>query len=50
MFDKSKILITKITVAQGILKLQHSIRNLGVSNTDFGFNIPWAPVLLVLKF
>ena len=46
-FGKIKVLITKSTDARGILKPQSVIpQESGI--TDFGFNIPWAPVLLVL--
>ena len=51
-FGKIKVLITKSTDAHGMLKPQTIIpwdsggSSLGI--TDFGFNIPWASVVLVL--
>ena len=46
-FDKSKVLITKSTGALRDIKTSICITS-GVGITDFGFKIPWAPVLLVL--
>ena len=53
-FGKIKVLITKSTYAHGILIPQTVIlrvfnhpSSLGIA--DFGFDIPWASVLLVLK-